>query len=68
MAADAYLGMVDVLKEESKEGTRIDIIEDASRNFYSGERLEEFFLTKSTEKLRSSGGARMPDTLAFFMV
>ncbi|XP_038058560.1 polycystin-1-like [Patiria miniata] len=36
LAADSYLEMVDVLKEESREGTSIDVIEDASRYFYSG--------------------------------
>ncbi|XP_071788105.1 polycystin-1-like isoform X2 [Asterias amurensis] len=36
LAADSYLSMIDILKDESREGTGIDVIEDTSRNFYSG--------------------------------
>ncbi|XP_022088538.1 uncharacterized protein LOC110978115 isoform X2 [Acanthaster planci] len=36
LAANSYLEMVNVLKEERQEGTSIDVIEDASRHFYSG--------------------------------
>ncbi|XP_072020448.1 polycystin-1-like [Amphiura filiformis] len=35
-AADAYLSMLGILDEESKEGTSLDIIEDASKYFFSG--------------------------------
>ena len=33
--------MVDILKDESREGTGIDVIEDTSRNFYSGEKSKQ---------------------------